>query len=393
MKEAEKKSEITKEEFAQLLAKAKAGDVDAEWEVAGCYRTGDGVERSEKSAYNWYKKAAEQGSAKAQNALGACFECGSGIKKDEAKALYWYEQARDNGSAAAWCNLGLCYLHRVGMIYPDPAKAFQYFDVAVKKGYGRALIVLAKCYLEGEGCDRDVKKARKYIKQAAKDPKLVQELADEGRKLFDRGGWSFAKPNDFANALELTLPAAKAGNGKAYYTLFLAYSKGRGVSKDIKKEIKYFQLSQKAGYKEPTANKLNAMTTSMWEYLDVEHAKAKAWFDAMYPNFNKATPTPVATPTSAPVTASEPAPKPYVDPDADTLYHVQTKVSVRYYNEHEGSFGLKVYDADADATFYYESKSGRTATRSTSVRFSNVQYNSVSVSDVEYRCSSYTGKY
>ena len=88
-----------------------------------------------------------------------------------------------------------------------------------------------------------------------------------------------------------------------------------------------------------------------------------------------------------------PEPQPKVDPDADTLYHVDTKISVRYYNEHENWMGLKVYDADVDATFYYESKSGRTTKSTTFLRLHEVQYDSVTVSDVEYLCSSYLGKY
>ena len=52
-----------------LLEKAMSGDAESQYQLALCYRNGEGVEQSNEEAVKWYRKAAEQGDSDAQEAL------------------------------------------------------------------------------------------------------------------------------------------------------------------------------------------------------------------------------------------------------------------------------------------------------------------------------------
>ena len=52
-----------------LLEKAISGDAESQYQLALCYRNGEGVEQSNEEAAKWYRKAADQGNSDAQEAL------------------------------------------------------------------------------------------------------------------------------------------------------------------------------------------------------------------------------------------------------------------------------------------------------------------------------------
>ena len=52
-----------------LYNKARKGNVEAEFNLARCYETGDGVEKNLVEAVRWYLKAAEHGKVEAEGIL------------------------------------------------------------------------------------------------------------------------------------------------------------------------------------------------------------------------------------------------------------------------------------------------------------------------------------
>jgi hypothetical protein len=52
-----------------------------------------------------FKKAAEQGHVDAQNNLGALYFTGEGVDRDEQKAIEWFEKAAAQGNEEAIANL------------------------------------------------------------------------------------------------------------------------------------------------------------------------------------------------------------------------------------------------------------------------------------------------
>jgi TPR repeat protein len=60
------------------LAKASAGDAEAQYQLGRIYEFGEGIRPNAVSAVKWYRKAAEQELARAQYDLGRMYASGDG---------------------------------------------------------------------------------------------------------------------------------------------------------------------------------------------------------------------------------------------------------------------------------------------------------------------------
>jgi hypothetical protein len=76
-----------------LLARAQAGDPDAEFDIAYDYETGEGVPQDLTKAAFWFRRAAEQGDAGAQYSLALLYNTGNGVPQDYAEGYFWAELA------------------------------------------------------------------------------------------------------------------------------------------------------------------------------------------------------------------------------------------------------------------------------------------------------------
>lgn len=83
------------QDIKTLTAKAKSGNLKAQFELAFCYYDGDGVEQSYSKATYWFEKAAKQGNASSQYNLGSCYYQGKGVEQSYSKAIYWYKKAAE----------------------------------------------------------------------------------------------------------------------------------------------------------------------------------------------------------------------------------------------------------------------------------------------------------
>ena len=108
---------------------AKAGQPQAQFNLALLYSNGLGVAHSAKTARRWLQAAANQGNAQAQYNLALMLQLGDGVEGDIAAARRWYEQAARQGLASAQNNLGLMYLEGQGMP-PDQARAIRWLKRA-----------------------------------------------------------------------------------------------------------------------------------------------------------------------------------------------------------------------------------------------------------------------
>lgn len=127
-----------------LIAKADAGDVEAQFRVGSAYDTGDGAPRSGSKALKYYRMAAEQGYAEAQNSLA------SGLQADKkyAEALGWYEKAAAQGHALATNNLGYLYYFGLG-VAQNRKRGMEYYTRAAELGWAEAMWNLANVYGAG----------------------------------------------------------------------------------------------------------------------------------------------------------------------------------------------------------------------------------------------------
>jgi hypothetical protein len=149
-----------------LLAKAQAGDPDAERHVGWEYDKGKEVPQDFAKATMWYQKAAEQGNAKAQTNLGLMYEYGQGIPQDYAEALRWYRMAAEQGDAGAESELGLLYGRGKG-VPQDYAQANAWFREAAEQGDATAQFNLGISYYSGIGLPPDHAQAAMWFRKAA----------------------------------------------------------------------------------------------------------------------------------------------------------------------------------------------------------------------------------
>jgi TPR repeat protein len=87
--------------FSSYLARARAGDVDAQYNVGVMYYHGEGVARNHEEALQWFLTAAEQGDADAQYSLGFMYGRGEGTARDRGASLMWFKRAASRGHQGA----------------------------------------------------------------------------------------------------------------------------------------------------------------------------------------------------------------------------------------------------------------------------------------------------
>jgi uncharacterized protein len=195
-------------EWQSLLARARNGDAEAEWEVADQYADGSKdkrgkvtVRRSAAKAARWFRRAAEHGSDKAQNNLGILLGNGTAVGKNVDEALSWLRKAFRAGNSCAAQNIAITYREN-----GDQKTAFKWFRRAAEAGDGDALIQLGIHYYWGKGVRRNPRAAVRCFRAATKEK--------------DISGW---------------------GRDDAFFFLGIAYYEGRGVHASIPNAKKFFK--------------------------------------------------------------------------------------------------------------------------------------------------------
>jgi hypothetical protein len=172
-------------ETKALIAKAEAGDVGAQMQVAGAYDTGRGAPHDKTAAIKWYRMASEAGNVEAQNSVGSLLQ----EDKKYAEALSWYEKAAGQGSAQAINNMA--YLYDLGLGVPqDRKKGFDLYSRAAELGFAEAMWNIANMYGAGQLGQVDLVMACVWTSRAAryagpKDKQLAMHLTRVMPRLHD----------------------------------------------------------------------------------------------------------------------------------------------------------------------------------------------------------------
>jgi uncharacterized protein len=195
-------------EWQSLLARARNGDREAEWEVADRYADGCKdkrgkviVRRSATKAAQWFRRAAEHGSGNAQNNLGILLANGNGVGKNVDEALLWLRRAFRAGNQCAAQNIAITYREN-----GDLTRAFKWFRRATEAGDGDAMIQLGIHYYWGKGVRTNPRVAVRCFRAATK----VKNISGMGRD-------------------------------DAFFFLGIAYHEGRGVQASTPRAKKFFK--------------------------------------------------------------------------------------------------------------------------------------------------------
>ena len=328
------------ESFGSLLARAEAGDAEAQNEVGVRYEDGNGVERNDVLAAEWYRKSAEQECALGEYnlstayfygrgvetnlvaafewmkksadhdfplawfALGTFYEEGTGVEKDGAEALRWYRKAAesDHGQARAFAqnSVGRCYRFGIG-VEPDEKEALAWYLKSAEAGNPAAMENLAQFYTTGAGGTRNLETARTWREKARAvspdDPVYgpsVRDLLDGDRELeelrkrdtltpdeqFEVGGALVAGARnvfDPDEGFRLLRQAAEGGNVNAQSYLVHIYYKGLcGVKKDPAEARRFLRMLA-GDDAEKQAGLGKAFYTGWWG-LERDFRESAYWF-------------------------------------------------------------------------------------------------------------------
>lgn len=109
---------------------AEAGNATAAYQLGTLYAEGKGVGRNDKTAFDWFTRAANGGNAVAQYNLAGSYAEGIGVTRDDAAAVKWFRRAADQGMPYAQLNLGILYANGRG-VPQDNVEAVKWFEIAI----------------------------------------------------------------------------------------------------------------------------------------------------------------------------------------------------------------------------------------------------------------------
>lgn len=282
---------------SEILARAQAGEVQAQYELARLLRNSQAAE-DRASALTWLRRAADAGHVEAAFLLGWWLEA---EPRDEAHAkqrVHYYTVAAERGHALACNNLGLCH-ERGDTGAVDLEGAVGWYRRGAELGGKEAIFQLGRCYDEGLFVPVDRRRARALFLKSAKlgyarahfqlgasYEELAEGQHDERRKArfqriavahYSRGAdrgepdaqYNLAicyfkgqgVPADAARAVAWLEPAAKTGDADAQYRLAKALSSGEGAAQNPGRALELFHRAAEQRH-------ARALSALGWAYRD-----------------------------------------------------------------------------------------------------------------------------
>lgn len=155
----------TQQGFSMLKILADKEYPKAFTELGRCYLYGIGVESSKNNAVQYLKKALEFKDAEGIYLLAECYASVGRQDKYTAAAFKFYYKSALLGHNAAIAKVGLCCLEGKGTEKNEKI-GYNWLKTAVeKRNYQKAAYPLAKCYIEGIGTPKDIRKGVAVLKR------------------------------------------------------------------------------------------------------------------------------------------------------------------------------------------------------------------------------------
>ena len=271
------------------------------YNVGKCYLEGQGVEKNDDEARVWFRKAEEAaGNPWATYWLAEMGDSAAAFRVAEYYATGCYEglgMPKDEGKAESFRNWGIvkkgdCYYNGSDGYARDAHKALEYYRQAAGCGYHWGYYNVGKCYLEGQGVEKNDDEARVWFRKAeetAGNPWATYWLAlmgdsaaalrvaeyyatgccaegwgmpkDEGKAEYFRnhGLWMMVKtgdsyyngsdgyPRDAHKALEYYRKSADCGFHWGYFNVGKCYLEGQGVEKNDDEARKWYREAERIG--------------------------------------------------------------------------------------------------------------------------------------------------
>lgn len=265
--------------ISYLKEAIRDGCLEAIVAYGDCLRDGVGTAKNHMGAVNQYKVASEKGCALGHMRLSECFRDGVGVEKDIDTAFSGFGRAAREGELTAYFELARCYIKGIGtpvdlalgfkwmkksaddslnvramltvsrfyasgtVVEKDWGWVVKYLHAAADRGYDKAKVELADCYLNGKGVPRDPKRAAVLYRQA-EDIGNVDGMMGLAECYFDGIG---VEVRDAEKAWYLLRRAMQAGSGRAHLIAGFRHLHGNGTDRDSGHAVQAFANAAKHG--------------------------------------------------------------------------------------------------------------------------------------------------
>lgn len=237
---------LYKTAYNLALERAKNGDPAAQTLVAELLSRGLGMKRDDKSAADWYRRAAEQGVPEAQFQYALMLLDGGHVDKDEKQAFALMQAAAEAGNRLAQFNLAQMIMDQERSD-ASVARAVDYYERAAKAGLADAQYAMAQVRANGiGGRKQDIVEARKWLTLAARQNYDTAELELGTWLVEGRGGLK-----DERSGFNWLMRAAQGGNVAAQNRLAKLYMNGLGTEPDSVLAAAWYILARRSGLTDP----------------------------------------------------------------------------------------------------------------------------------------------
>ena len=130
---AEAIKETDNEQMSAETIEVTRDTAASSYEKGLTYEFGEGVSQNYDTAFELFKKSAEQNHAPAQYKLGLAYAYGQGTEKDPAAAAEWYKRSASQGYALAQRTLGTLYMGGDG-VEQNKSLALAWYDILADSG-------------------------------------------------------------------------------------------------------------------------------------------------------------------------------------------------------------------------------------------------------------------
>ena len=225
--------------FSLFSQAARDGNAEAQLHLGKCLQRGRGTAPDLSQGASWILKAAEQGLQQAQMYAGFLYLKGLGVPVDPVLADRFFEEADKAGSAETELQIGhLC--HSAGHYQREK----HWYEKAAERDSADAYYFLGILYQNGQGVERDMKKA---LDQFLRASERGSTGADERIGWFFHKGYVVAQSN--ADALIWFRRAANRNHKLGEYDMGLCYEYGWGVERDLREAANWYERSFHHGYR------------------------------------------------------------------------------------------------------------------------------------------------
>lgn len=211
-----------------LTTKAKAGDVEAQFELGSRLLKGWGMAFSPKEAVNWLKQAADNGHVEACYELGCVYESGQVTEPSRKLAHHYYDIAAKEGHSGAHQWLAFQLELRSLTSEKKHQEMIMHYESAANKS-AIAMRDLATLLREGILIEKNIERAKELEKRAA-----IQKAEDKKNYLaeaYQGNPWSAilfiheVKPPETVGAdqLKLFIQSVRLGQDPTLMLLFAHY--------------------------------------------------------------------------------------------------------------------------------------------------------------------------